>query len=187
MPITINFELSDSDIDHFIAMAKEAQDAVVQKKESAENIAAAAREVFNVVKDKELPDFISERLKKLGLLADMITDDEWRLPEEEMERVLSAMAYFSNPNDLIPDRVPVIGFLDDAIMAELVVNTLDPEVRAYQEFCAFRTAEESRRENLGLAPDVSREDWIADKRAALHSQMRRRRSSSSSGWRVSLW
>lgn len=188
MPITINFELSDSDIEHFIAMAKEAQQAVVDQKATKESIAAAAREVFEVVQGTDLPDFISERLGKLGLLADMVLDTEWRLPEEEMERVLSAMAYFSNPDDLIPDRIPAIGFLDDAIMAELVVNNLESEVRTYKDFCAFRKAEERRRENQGLPIDVSREDWIADKRAALHSQMRRRRAAGgSSGWRISLW
>jgi uncharacterized membrane protein YkvA (DUF1232 family) len=188
MPITINFELSDSDIEDFVAMAKEGQKAVVGQRLSAESIAAAARDLFEVVKGTQLPDFISERLNKLGTLADMVTDPEWRLPEEEMERVLSAMSYFSNPDDLIPDRIPAIGFLDDAIMAELVVSNLDPEISAYQDFCRFRTAEEQRRVNKGLPTDVSREDWIADKRAALHSQMRRRRSSGgSSGWRVSLW
>ena len=188
MPITINFELSDSDIEHFIAMAKDAQKSVVGQQASKESIAAAARAVFEVVQGTELPDFISERLNKLGLLADMVLDNEWRLPEEELERVLSAMAYFSNPDDLIPDRVPAIGFLDDAIMAELVVNNLEPELRAYEEFCLYRTAEEQRRENQGLSTEVSRDDWLADKRAALHSQMRRRRSGgASSGWRVSLW
>ena len=36
---------------------------------------------------------------------------------------------------------------------------------------------------------VSREDWLADKRAVLHSRMReRRRSRATSGaWKVSLW
>jgi uncharacterized membrane protein YkvA (DUF1232 family) len=190
MAITIEFELSDKDIEHFVAMAQEAHDAVVGDPEAAEKIAGAAREVFEKARDTELPDFIAERLTKLGTLADMVTDAEWQLPEDELERVLSAMAYFSNPEDLIPDRVPGIGFLDDAIMAELVVNNLDAEISAYQEFCTFRTTEEQRRVNQGLDPNVSREDWLADKRAVLHHRMRERRKarvSGTGGWRVSLW
>lgn len=190
MAITIEFELSEKDIEHFVAMAREAHDAVAGHPDVAETIASGAREVFEKARDMELPAFIAERLNKLGTLADMVTDKEWQLPEDELERVLSAMAYFSNPEDLIPDRVPGIGFLDDAIMAELVVKDLDPEISAYREFCQFRSAEEQRRANQGLDTNVSREDWLADKRAVLHHRMRERRKARSTargGWRVSLW
>jgi len=115
-------------------------------------------------------------------MADMVTDKEWKLPEEDLERVLCAMAYFANPEDLIPDRVPGIGFLDDAIMAELVIENLEAEISAYKEFCAFRSSEGANR-----GADVSREDWLADQRAALHARMRQRRRSGTGGWRVRLW
>ena len=189
MPITISFELSDTDIEHFVAMGREAQEAVAGQKKSAEEIAAGARSIFEAAENVKLPEFISTRLKKLAVLADVVTDSEWQLPDEDLERVLSAMAYFSDPDDLIPDRVPGIGFLDDAIMAELVVKDLEPEIVAYQEFCTYRTAEEERRKARGEAVDVSRDEWLADTRAALHSRMRdRRRNRASSGsWRVRLW
>jgi uncharacterized membrane protein YkvA (DUF1232 family) len=189
MPVTIAFELSDSDLEHFLAMAREAHEAMAAQDDAVEKIAAATREVFEAAKDTQLPDFISERLDKLGVLADMVTDSEWRLPEEDQERVVCAMAYFANPEDLIPDRVPGIGFLDDAIMAELVIENLEAEIAAYQEFCTYRSAEEQRRTSQGLPTDVSRDDWLADKRAALHSRMRERRRarSASGGWRVRLW
>jgi uncharacterized membrane protein YkvA (DUF1232 family) len=187
MPVTISFELSDSDLEHFIAMAREAHDAIADQDDAVEQIATATRKIFEAARGVELPEFISVRLDKLGVLADMVTDSEWKLPEEDLQRVLCAMAYFANPEDLIPDRVPGIGFLDDAIMAELVVENLEAEISAYQEFCTFRSAEEQRRAGQGETTDVSREDWLADKRAALHSRMRDRRRSGTGGWRVKLW
>ena len=189
MPVTIAFELSDSDIDHFKAMAREAHEAVAGQPDSAEQIVAATRAVFECAKDVQVPDFIAERLDKLDVLTDMVTDSDWRLPEEDRESVLSAMAYFANPDDLIPDRIPGIGFLDDAIMAEIVISGLEAEISAYQEFCTYRSAEEQRRVNRGQPTDVGREDWLADQRAVLQNRMReRRRSRASSGsWRVGLW
>jgi uncharacterized membrane protein YkvA (DUF1232 family) len=189
MPVTVAFELSDRDLEHFIAMAKEAHEAIADQDDAVEQIAAATREVFEKAQTVTLPDFIAERLDKLGVLADMVTDSEWKLPEDEMKRVVSAMAYFANPEDLIPDRVPGIGFLDDAIMAELVIENLEAEIAAYQEFCEYREAEQKRRENLGESTDISRDDWMADKRAALHSRMRerRRQRASSGSWRVRLF
>ncbi len=191
MAITISFELSDQDVQHFISMAKEAQTAVGKTRLDAEAITASAQQLFEAAGDlSAVPGFIAERLRKLKILVDMVTDSDWQLPEEDRQRVLSAMAYFADPQDLIPDRVPGIGFLDDAIMIELVVSTLDPEIEAYLEFCEFRKAEEARRRNAGQDPHVGREDWLADQRAVLHLRMRTRRSAMESepgGWRVRLW
>ena len=50
----------------------------------------------------------------------MITDPEWELPEDHTKRVLDALIYFANPDDLIPDSIRGVGYLDDAIMVEIV-------------------------------------------------------------------
>jgi uncharacterized membrane protein YkvA (DUF1232 family) len=180
MSLTITFELDDADIEHFMAMAREAQEAVGSSGIGPEEVRAGVRDLFSKAHETKLPDFISTRLRKLETLVDLVEDDEWQLPTEDNERVVKAIAYFADPEDLIPDRVPGIGFLDDAIMAELVVESLDGEITSYEEFCAFRSAEEKRRENQGLDPNVGREDWLADKRAVLHNRMRKRRAERSS-------
>ncbi len=188
MSLTITFELSDQDIEHFVAMARDAQSAVTQQQRSPEEIAEGARRVFEAAREKSLPEYISSRLEKLNVLAQMVTDEEWALPEKDLERVLSAMAYFSDPNDLIPDRVPGVGFLDDAIMAELVVKDLEAEIDAYNDFCAFRKAETERRGG-GSEDQATREQWLKPKREQLHRRMRQRRQArmSSGGWKITLW
>lgn len=188
MSIQITFELSEQDLQHFAAMAQEAAQAVNPATESAK-IISATRKMLDEASAAETPEFISVRLEKLEQLARMIEDDEWKLEGEDLDRVLRAIAYFANPEDLIPDRVPGIGFLDDAIMIELVVRDLEPEIESFKEFCEFRGAEENRRENQDLDTHVSREDWLADKRAVLHHRMRSRRKQrrGSSGWSVGLW
>ena len=174
MSIEITFELSEDDIQHFVAMAQEAAQALNPATES-DKIIAATREMITEARSAETPEFISSRLEKLDHLTSMVTDAEWKLEGEDLERVLRAIAYFANPEDLIPDRVPGIGFLDDAIMIELVVRDLEPEIESFIEFCEFRTTEEQRRINQDLDTHVSREDWLADKRAVLHNRMRSRR------------
>jgi len=56
----------------------------------------------------------------LEQLIQMLRDDEWRLEGRDRARILDALAYFVDPEDLIPDRLPGIGYLDDAIMVELI-------------------------------------------------------------------
>jgi uncharacterized membrane protein YkvA (DUF1232 family) len=191
MPLQISFELSDADLEHFKAMAISAAEAISETALDQDQIVTAARNVFEAADaNKEMPEFISSRLSKLKGLVDMVSDSEWQLPEEDLKRVLNAMAYFANPDDIIHDSVPTLGFLDDAIMVELTVENLEPEISAYSEFCQFRQIESQRRINRGLSADISKEDWLAEKRAAMHSRMRARRQQSPlshRGARISLW
>jgi uncharacterized membrane protein YkvA (DUF1232 family) len=79
---------------------------------------------------------------------------KWKLPEPDRARVVNSLAYFCEPDDLIPDDVPGLGFLDDAIMVELVVRELRHEIDAYQDFCSYRVdrdAQSNRGERLGHA------------------------------------
>ena len=119
----------------------------------------------------------------------MIRDEEWQLDADEIDSIRSALYYFIDPDDVIPDHIPGIGYLDDAMYAEIVIQELKTEIKMYQEFCQFRIAEENRRRNRGVDPHVGREDWIADKRALLHSRMRERRSlrQGGRGWRMRLF
>jgi uncharacterized membrane protein YkvA (DUF1232 family) len=80
---------------------------------------------------------------------------------------------------LIPDDVPVLGFLDDAIIIEMVCRELQHEIEAYRDFCIDRSTEASRTEQQ--AAPAERSDWLEERRQQLHSRMRRRRSRKGGG------
>ncbi len=173
MSLRITFELGDSDLKHFRTIMREARSAA--KNLSAEEIIGSANELLDEVRGAKAPDFITERLMKLEIMLQMIQDEEWKLPPKEVTRILNALAYFSEPEDLIPDHIPGLGFLDDAIMVELVVRELKHEIQAYEDFCRYRETEEARRRKLGKADHVSREEWLQQRRISLQQRMRRRR------------
>lgn len=185
MPLDITFTLSDQDLDHFQGIVDKAK-TVIEGGDSSTSIEAAARQLIEDAKSTAIPEFISSRLSKLEVVINMVGDDEWQLSDEERNRVLEALVYFCDPEDLIPDHVPGLGFLDDAIYVEIVLRELSAEIESYEEFCTFRIAEEARRKEAGEDPHVEREAWLADKRAALHARMRKRRrgGSGGGGWRL---
>lgn len=170
MTLRISFELDDDDLKHFRLIMEEARKATTRL--APEDIVAGAERLLSDAREATAPGFIVDRLNKLRLLIDMLSDIEWRLPHQEATRVLNALAYFSEPEDLIPDHIPGLGFLDDAIMIELVVRELKHEIDAYQDFRDYRSR--IRREH-GDKADTSRSGWLVDRRKALQSRMRRRR------------
>jgi uncharacterized membrane protein YkvA (DUF1232 family) len=105
----------------------------------------------------------------------MLEDPEWNLPEPERNRVLDGLAYVAQAHDLVPDNVPVLGLLDDAVMLELVLRELQHEIEGYEEFERFRVDEASRRDKPGVHRPVSRDDWVSSRREALHARIRERR------------
>ncbi len=168
MPIKIAFELSDADLEHFRAAMREAQSRARSLDEKS--IVSAARRLVAETGKRPLPDFVRERLGQLEGMLRMLDDAEWRIEGRHRARVIDALAYFAEPVDLIPDQLPGVGFLDDAIMVELVVQEIRPELDAYADFCRFR--EEQARE--GVDPEVQRKRLEA-RRRAMFARIERRR------------
>lgn len=160
----VTFDLSEKDLKYFRQALSKARKSAKDYEEDV--IIDGARELVDEVMGvPRPPDFITERIEKLRVLIAMLADEEWRLAGQDRERVLSALAYFVDPDDLIPDKVPGIGYLDDAIMVELVVQELRHEIEAYEDFCEFRKKRPKR------APV----DGLENRRVQLQTRMRRRR------------
>ncbi len=145
MALRISFDLEEKDLGYFRKVMKEARAAAKAAPEA--EILARARESIEAARAADLPSFVSLRVRRVARLVDMLEDEQWKLGAPDRAKILCALAYFANPADLIPDEVPVLGYIDDAIMIELVVRELRPEIDAYEDFSRVarrRTAAPSR-------------------------------------------
>lgn len=161
----ISFELSDKDIRYFRQVLKKVRSGRSAEKEDV--VLREASALLDEVSRTDAPHFVQNRIGQLSKLISMLEDADWRLEGSDRTRVLNALAYFADPDDLIPDRVPGLGYLDDAIMVELVVQDLKHEIEAFDAFCAYR--EERRKAKADSADSLER------RRSTLQSRMRRRR------------
>jgi hypothetical protein len=171
MSISLTIELNDRDLEHFNKAMEAARKAAEGK--TPEQVIEAASALLADAQKVHVPDFILDRLLRLDDMIAMVRDVGWGLPEADQQRVMSALVYFADPKDVIPDNVEVLGFLDDAIMIELCVKELRHELDAYDDFCDFRQREAEKR---GVEPSqVGHPDWLDSRRQELFDRMHARR------------
>ena len=166
MPISVSVELTEEEIKHFRLIMQEARKALASI--PADDIIEASEQLLESSLARKSSAFVKSRLVRLRVLIDMLQDKEWDLPNDDAKRVLNALAYFAEPEDLIPDHIPGIGMLDDAIMVELVCQELATEINAYEEFNEFRKTRPAN------SPD-NRQAWLQQKRKELHKRIKANR------------
>ena len=172
MPLNVTLEISDRELEQFRSVLAGARERTAGK--TPHEIAAAARAAVERLRVGTPSPFVATRLHKVHALADMLEDPEWQLPGPERRRVLDGLAYVADVHDMVPDDIPVLGLVDDAIMLELVLNDLQHELDGYRDFHEYRQHEFAR-PGAPAHSAVSREDWLESKRRALHDRIRDRR------------
>ena len=181
MGLRISFELTDRDLNFFRKALRQSR-AAVRHAEDTEIIEAIHAVLDEIRGSEPLPDFVGKRIPELESLLRMLADDEWQLPDADRERLLATFVYFADPEDILPDDIPVIGYLDDVIIIELVARELVHVREAYDDFCAFRD-DYDKKHGSDIDPAIRR-DRIDRRRQQLHQRMRRR---SAAQEKVGLW
>lgn len=165
MPLRVSFDLADADLQHLAEVAQERQSAA--RAQPIDRVVAAAREVYINGMQAHFADFVKERYSRLGTMLEMVDDADWRLSEEDSQRLINALACFSVPASGVSSAL-----LDQAIMIELVSRDLHHDLEAYRDFCKFRTAQMAKRHS---PPGADREQWLSQRRQTLQTRMHTRR------------
>ena len=168
MPIKITLELSEEDLSYYARVMDDVWKS--NRKRGERELIDGARRLLKQATKAKAPEYVQSRLADLDILCTMLDDSEWPLENDDRGRIIAAVGYFAVPKDLIPDKIPGIGFLDDALMAELVLRELKPELEGYRAFCEYRDNESKMR---GKAK-VSRKEWLAAKSRQIWMRIKRR-------------
>jgi uncharacterized membrane protein YkvA (DUF1232 family) len=183
----VTFQLDESDADYFRSLYRKAKKSAADQQAVA--IIGAARDVVKRVRStKKTPHFVIEAIEVLADLTDLIQDAAYDVPEKVKSEVLAALAYFTNPEDLIPDHVPGLGFLDDALMVKFIEEEFKHELWGFRRFRDRRDSAEQRpwaspgTERLRQRLDADRRRIRAEIEARKAKEATRRKTGSYLGW-----
>lgn len=139
----VTFTLDEDDARYFRSLYTKAKRGAKIKDEK--KIIREARGIVKQVRaNKKTPRFVADAIDVLDDLTELVQNEDYAAPKKVRDSVLAGIAYFSNPDDLIPDSVPGLGFLDDAIMIKFIEDEFQHELWGYRRFRKARDASEQR-------------------------------------------
>ena len=113
------------------------------KKKDVEELLKKKKDLDEKIKD--VPGRFKKMINQVKLLFEMI-GDYWRkrytkIPWTSIATAVFAILYFLSPVDLIPDFIPVIGYVDDAAVVALAVSFIQEDLKEYCKFKGYRLAQ----------------------------------------------
>jgi len=124
--------------------------AKVTKKQAEEELKKGAKnvteedlkKVFNKRNEIEekfksngpLGKFISDLKLLFSVIQDYISGEYREIPWWSIAAIVAALLYVLNPIDLIPDFIPVIGYIDDALVVAACLAMVGQDLQNYKDW-----------------------------------------------------
>ncbi len=133
-------------------MTNENYDTNIPEDKIKEALNGQREEAEKIISDKnKTKEFIDDVIKKLGnipiigpffedipllcsLTYDYVTGKYREIPLASIITIAAALAYFLSPIDLIPDPIPVIGYVDDAAVIGFAIMAVHNDLQSYKEW-----------------------------------------------------
>ena len=96
---------------------------------SSEIIQSLNLKLDNLVSSKKLNTIETDLIKNVSVLLS-IYQTYPDLTESIKKRIIFAISYFCDSDDDIPDIVPDIGYLDDAVVARWIIDSISADLPA---------------------------------------------------------
>ncbi|MFD0737747.1 hypothetical protein ACFQZQ_00375 [Lysobacter koreensis] len=145
-----------------------------------DQLATAARELCACNTAGVAPASIHQRMQRIETAARMVDDRRWDAANDAFDAALVVVDYSRGGDELIPNWVPTVGRLDDAIVVDAAWPRLGAEIDSYLDYCRLRALEAGLRGCGETEFEFNRADWrrACEDEAALIAHQRRVRERS---------
>ena len=145
-----------------------------------DQLATAARNLNNAAGDESASPCITQRMRHAHLLEQLLQETDWEPAAEVSCELHMVIAYLHASHQLIPDTVPGVGQLDQAIVIDTAWPKLAGEVANFLDYQRLRQLEAERQGRGYHDIAFNRRSWLdlREIEARLHEHQRRVRESS---------
>ena len=132
-----------------------------------DDIAQAKKEIANI-RATNADGYILNQVNNLESMMAMVEDQTWKIKKVNMEKINATIKYFVDEDDVIPDNIPGIGYLDDCIIIDSTMDEVCDELMEFEDFCRTRMV-------YARDEEFTFEDWGKVKNQEATSRVRNRK------------
>lgn len=70
----------------------------------------------------------------LGLVNDYYKGNYRKIPYKSLAAGVAALLYIINPVDIVPDFIPLVGYIDDAMVIGFCIKLVESDLEAYRHW-----------------------------------------------------
>ena len=101
--------------------------------DDADKVMDNADRIEKIVSNGTLSKFLKDVKVYFKMLSDVFSRRYTRVPRGTVAAIIGTLLYVLSPVDLIPDMIPVIGYLDDAAVLALCLKFVKHDVDEYKQ------------------------------------------------------
>lgn len=99
--------------------------------DDADKVLDNEKKIENIMNNETLREYMNNIKNYFMMLKDFVTGKYKNIPVGTISAIIGTLLYVLSPVDLIPDLIPVVGFLDDAAVLALCVKLTQYDVDQY--------------------------------------------------------
>lgn len=154
---------------HLEEVLEEKKNQEINAKETIE----VAQSLLSNLEANDPSDNIKDAVQKLRCLIEMVDDPMWDMRTNNKNYVMAVLSYFTESKQYIPNFMPELGVMFDAMMIDIVAEKLTHERDAYQDFKSFVKA--YKKSPFFKGQELTKDDWINARQKELRDRLKRRR------------
>ncbi|WP_456325151.1 YkvA family protein [Desulfonauticus submarinus] len=101
-----------------------------------DNAITKGKEKITMLQDN-IPSSLEEIWQAIVDMWNMLKDfreGRYELPWKTIAAIVAALLYFISPVDLLPDFIPVLGYLDDAVVIGFALKLIQNDLEKYRQY-----------------------------------------------------
>ena len=103
-------------------------------KDDADKVMKNKSKIMNIAQNEKLISYLDDIKLYFQMLGDVFTGKYKKVPVGTIAAIVGTLLYVLMPQDLIPDYIPGIGYVDDATILGLCLNFTRYDVEEYKKF-----------------------------------------------------